>query len=337
VPKRKSIQNLLELDTLLDLLNTVHPILRAEPILLHLSGDIHIVGDIHGNIDDLLRIFEQSGYPPDAVYLFLGDYVDRGSFGVEVMTLLFALKCKFPEHIYLLRGNHETQPISQTYGFSAECQKKFCMILFAEFNFVWTALPIAAVVNASVFCVHGGLSPSLKKLEEFAKLQKPAETLFGVFNDLLWSDPSRKVEEFEASSRGTGYCFGQAALDAFLEENGLTIMVRSHEMCHTGISWCFPNCVTIFSNSDYTGRRNDGAVLRLSADSTFTKRELHCMSAEMAPKRRVTFPIWLVEEIAQGKSPDVSSDGDSQPEDQLAALALELDVMDWVNVVVSGE
>jgi diadenosine tetraphosphatase ApaH/serine/threonine PP2A family protein phosphatase len=300
-----------------------------------LSGDIHVVGDIHGNIDDLLRLFEICGYPPDATYLFLGDYVDRGFFGVEVMTLLFALKCKFPQHIYLLRGNHETQAISQSYGFLAECQKKFCTILFAEFNFVWTALPIAAVLNESVFCVHGGISPSLHKLEHFAKLEKPRETLTGVFNDLLWSDPSRKIEGFEVSSRGTGYFFSESVLEVFLEENHLTTLVRSHELSHTGMTWNFPNSVTVFSNSDYTGHGNDAAVLRISPTSAFTKRDLPWLAPDQRRKRRVIFPTWLIEEIAQGKSPDLSSDGDSPSEDQLSAIALDLYLIDGANVDLS--
>jgi protein phosphatase len=326
---------LLDLDTLLDLLSSVHEILDGEPLLLHLSGDMHIVGDIHGNIDDLLRIFEKGGYPPDATYLFLGDYVDRGIFGIEVMTLLFALKCKFPRHIYLLRGNHETQAISQAYGFYAECQKKFCSSLFAEFNFVWTALPIAAVLNQSIFCVHGGISPALMTLDQFATLPKPKETLTDVFTDLLWSDPSRKVDGFEPSNRGTGYFFSQSVLADFLEENHLTALVRSHELCHTGMTWVFPNCVTVFSNSDYTGRGNDGAVLHVSADSMFTKRELPWLDPEVRQKRRVIFPVWLIDEISQGKSPDVSSDGETQPDDQLSAIALELNFMDRFHLALS--
>jgi diadenosine tetraphosphatase ApaH/serine/threonine PP2A family protein phosphatase len=337
VPKRTAIQTLIAIETLQDLLRAVHPILVAEPILLSLSGDIYVVGDIHGNIDDLLRIFEQSGYPPQSTYLFLGDYVDRGLFGIEVMALLFALKCKFPQHIYLLRGNHETQVISQSYGFLTECQKKFSPILFTEFNVVWTALPIAAVLNDTIFCVHGGISPCLKTLDQFSRLPKPSETLGGLFNALLWSDPSQKVVDFGVSTRGTGFLFGESALNHFLDDNALTTLVRSHELVSSGMTWCFPNCVTVFSNSDYTGRRNDGAVLHVSADCQFARLEVPCLAPDVRAGRRVIFPAWLIEASAEGKSPDSGSDADSQPEDQASEIELDVDDGNWVILVISAD
>jgi hypothetical protein len=155
-------EELVSADLLLDLCDSVYSFLSAEPVLLRLSAPIVIVGDIHGNIPDLLRIFEECGYPPHQKYLFLGDYIDRGLHSIEVITLLFALKCKFPEHIYLLRGNHETFNISSVYGFSKECKKRFSDVVFTEFNSVFECLPIAAVVGRALFCVHGGISPALK-------------------------------------------------------------------------------------------------------------------------------------------------------------------------------
>jgi protein phosphatase len=159
--------------------------------LLRLSGGINVVGDIHGNIDDLIRIFEKFGYPPVADYLFLGDYVDRGEYSIEVLLLLFALKCKFPNHIYLVRGNHETYQISKVYGFLKECSDKFSACMFTQFNYVFQYLPIAAILEEKVFCVHGGISPDLLHVSDLDSMEKPRLTLSGVFVDLLWSDPSK--------------------------------------------------------------------------------------------------------------------------------------------------
>ncbi len=91
--------------------------------MLHLHSPFRIVGDIHGQFHDLLYILKNFGDLPQNKYLFLGDYVDRGLFCVEVMTLLIALKCKYPKSIYLLRGNHEGKTMTENYNFRLECKK----------------------------------------------------------------------------------------------------------------------------------------------------------------------------------------------------------------------
>jgi protein phosphatase len=297
-------------------------------MLLRLPGGTKIVGDLHGNIDDLLRIFEQCGYPPDQAYLFLGDYVDRGSFSIEVLTLLFALKCRYPSHIFLLRGNHETLLVASSYGFLNECTARFSENLFTEFAFVFEALPIAAIVANAIFCVHGGISPLLHDLAAFEKLPKPETYLSGIFSHLLWSDPNPGVEGFAPSPRGVGFFFDSQSLAKFLDLNRLQMLVRSHEPCVDGMAWGFAGlrtCLTVFSTTDYCGLGNDAIVIAVSDDLMLSKHVLLMLDDEERLKRKVLLPSWMLERASLMKEPDEWVEADSQPE-EMAWDALGIDL-----------
>ena len=276
-------------------------LLRNEPFMLELSGEIVIVGDLHGNIDDLIRIFEKMKYPPQTRYLFLGDYVDRGNFSCEVMILLIALKVLYPTCVYLLRGNHETYSLSQNYGFFDEVCSKFNETIYEEFVDTFQLLPLCAVVGNRIFCVHGGISPKMTKLKHLRTLSKPSEINGdSVYSDLVWSDPSDDVHYFEPSNRGRGYLYGSAALTEFLDENQLDLVVRSHETCNTGVLWPFINnpktndkCITIFSSTDYCQSGNNAAVLRVSQTLSIYIEFFHSLSQKEKQSKEVAFPYWL--------------------------------------------
>lgn len=124
-----------------------------------------IIGDVHGQYYDLLRLFEYGGFPPDANYLFLGDYVDRGKQSLETVCLLLAYKIKYPENFFLLRGNHECASINRIYGFYDECKRRYNIKLWKTFTDCFNCLPIAAIIDEKILCMHGGLSPELSSLE----------------------------------------------------------------------------------------------------------------------------------------------------------------------------
>ena len=130
---------------------SIIPIFLSEPSLLELEPPVYICGDIHGQLYDLLRVFENGGMPPNATYLFLGDYVDRGDKSVEVICLLFALKLLYPKNIYLLRGNHESPEMTELFGFAEECKKKLSRSMWPTFLKVFDTLPIGAVVGSQYF------------------------------------------------------------------------------------------------------------------------------------------------------------------------------------------
>lgn len=128
-------------------------------MLLELEAPIKICGDVHGQYSDLLRLFEYGGYPPDANYLFLGDYVDRGKHSIETICLLMAYKIKFEENFFMLRGNHECSSINRLYGFYDECKRRYSIKLWKTFIDVFNCFPVAAIIDEKILCMHGGLSP----------------------------------------------------------------------------------------------------------------------------------------------------------------------------------
>ena len=136
-------------------------IFMEQPVFLELEAPIKICGDIHGQFTDLIKLFGYGGFPPEANYLFLGDYVDRGKQSLEVIILLLAYKIKYKENFFLLRGNHECGQINRIYGFYDECKRRYSIRIWKEFQDVFNCMPIAALIDDKILCMHGGLSPEL--------------------------------------------------------------------------------------------------------------------------------------------------------------------------------
>jgi serine/threonine-protein phosphatase 2B catalytic subunit len=160
-------------------------------------------------------MLDVGGNPNKTKYLFLGDYVDRGSFSCEVVMLLYSLKLNFPSTIYMLRGNHECRQMTQFFNFRTECLYKYDQETYDLFMESFDALPISCLVNDKFLALHGGISPELKTLNDLKNLQRFQEPpRVGLFCDILWSDP---VEDEKGASsqrfvqnevRGCSYFFG---------------------------------------------------------------------------------------------------------------------------------
>ncbi|URD81243.1 serine threonine-protein phosphatase [Musa troglodytarum] len=241
-------------------------VFRAQPNLLDLHAPIKICGDIHGQYLDLLKLFEKGGFPPHSTYLFLGDYVDRGKQSLETICLLLAYKVKYPDKIFLLRGNHEDAKINRVYGFYDECKRRFNVRLWKTFCDSFNCLPMAAVIDEKILCMHGGLSPELNSLDQIREIKRPTEIPdYGLLCDLLWSDPDPKIQGWGESDRGVSVTFGADKLAEFLDQHELDLVCRGHQVVEDGYEF-FANrrLVTLFSAPNYCGEfDNAGALLSI--------------------------------------------------------------------------
>jgi len=244
-------------------------LLIEQPILLELGAPIKVVGDIHGQYYDLLRLFEYGLFPPESNYLFLGDYVDRGKQSLESICLLLAYKLKYPENFFILRGNHECASINRIYGFFDECKRRYTMRLWKTFTDCFNCLPVAAIVDEKIFCMHGGLSPELKSFEQVRRIMRPTDVPdSGLLCDLLWSDPDKDIPEWGENDRGVSYTFGGKVVSKFLRKHDLDLICRAHQVVEDGYEFFAKRqLVTVFSAPNYCGEF-DNAGAMMSVDAT---------------------------------------------------------------------
>jgi len=256
-------------DDCIQLCDQARSILLGQPMLLELGAPIKICGDIHGQFNDLLRLFEYGGFPPESNYLFLGDYVDRGKQSIEVICLLFAYKIKYPENFFILRGNHEASGINRIYGFYDECRRRYSVKIWKTFCSVFDCLPCTAVIDDKIICMHGGLSPELQKLEQISDIRRPCDVPdVGLLCDLLWADPDASSETYQHNDRGVSFTFGSKIVKEFLNKHDLDLVVRAHQVVEDGYEFfAGRELVTVFSAPNYCGEF-DNAGAMMTVDDT---------------------------------------------------------------------
>lgn len=262
ISRVKGGEHLAEWD-LKQLCDYVKELLIEESNVQPISSPVTVSGDIHGQFHDLLNLFKTGGDVPSTKYVFMGDFVDRGYNSLETFTLLLCLKAKYPAHITLLRGNHESRQITQVYGFYDECQRKYgtanawkcCCEVFDY-------LTIAALIDGVVLCVHGGLSPEIRTLDQIRTIDRRQEIPpEGAFCDLMWSDPE-EVETWAVSPRGAGWLFGSRVTNEFNRINKLDLICRAHQLVQDGYKFAFNDqIVTIWSAPNYCYRCGNVAAI----------------------------------------------------------------------------
>lgn len=250
------------------LLQRAEAVLRAEPTLMHVrppaGAEVVVVGDLHGQFHDLLAILSRMGYPsPSNCFVFNGDFVDRGAWGLEIVLLLAALKVAAPACVALVRGNHESLYCSWVYGFREEVLAKYGdgkkdgEAVFAACRNLFSHLPLAAVVAGAALVLHGGLprappkrvtrrssasaaagpsEPRVGSLADIAACSKGGEDPDPqcqdqrVAADVLWSDPASQPGVQQGARAGdVGIRFGPDVTEAFLRDSGLRLILRGHE------------------------------------------------------------------------------------------------------------
>jgi protein phosphatase len=267
-------------------------IVASQPIVLRISTPCKVFGDIHGQYIDLMTFFYKWGEPKDGSngdisaidYLFLGDYVDRGNMSLETIVLLMALKVKYPDRIHLLRGNHEDKLINMNFGFLDECQYRLnedSMLddsVFSVINEFFEYLPLAAIVEDQILCLHGGIGANVNKISDIENIERPLEVIHEASNkqqqivmDILWSDPTDNDDELgiqpnlqrDSNNYGNIVKYGPDVVKKFLQNNNLSFIIRAHECVLDGFErFAGGAVITLFSATDYCRRHNNaGAML----------------------------------------------------------------------------
>ncbi len=261
------------------------PLLESEPRCIRLQSPCHVFGDIHGNMDELHFynevIWTKGIHLTPGKFVFLGDYVDRGMRGLECVAYLLAMKIRNPTKVYLLRGNHELRDVNSWDDFYGEkclisqCWRRFGRDsgtqIWETINQVFDRLPLAAIIDEDIFCIHGGIPRPVDGVNQVDLIMQvppvagiappyPHEhpVLSHVAHQCLWSDPVKNDEETRMDGAGFGsnprgmkaQCFGRAAIDSFLSQNDLSYIIRAHEKTVDGMSLSKDaRVITVFSTS----------------------------------------------------------------------------------------
>ncbi|KAK7845163.1 serine/threonine-protein phosphatase bsl1 [Quercus suber] len=346
-------------------------IFMHEPTVLQLKAPVKVFGDLHGQFGDLMRLFDEYGFPSTAGdityidYLFLGDYVDRGQHSLETITLLLALKANFcfeysnfsieyPENVHLIRGNHEAADINALFGFRLECIERMGendgIWAWTRFNQLFNYLPLAALIEKKIICMHGGIGRSINSVEQIEKLERPITMDAGsiILMDLLWcdlliqlicifllttwykyrSDPTENdsVEGLRPNARGPGLVtFGPDRVTDFCKRNKLQLIIRAHECVMDGFErFAQGQLITLFSATNYCGTANNaGAILVVGRGLVVVPKLIHPLppplqSPETSPER-VQEDTWMQELNIQ--RPPTPTRGRPQPDLDRSSLA----------------
>ena len=275
-----------------ELIKEVQPLIEKDHSLIRIRSPCKIFGNIHGVYNDLMRYFESFGNPSDdnqmgdinvMQYIFLGDFCDRGLYSLEVILLLFALKIKYPDFIYLIRGHHEDKFINEKYGLGDECRDRLSdniqnpLGIFCNINKVFDCLPFGVLLDNNILMVHGGIGSSINTLDDIENIKRPISVEHNVTNkeqlriiDLLWSEYSEDIDNIEINNErdknknGFIVKYGKERLNKFLVENKIDLLITAHQFVKEGvITFNNDRLLTVFSATNYMDKyKNLGGMIK---------------------------------------------------------------------------
>ncbi len=283
------------------LIDEVTKIISTENSLIKIRSPCKIFGNINGIYTDLMRYFESYGNPSDNIqngdinvmqYIFLGDFCDRGNLSLEVILLLFALKIKYPNFIYLIRGHHEDIIINEFYGLGDECKEKLKEDIQAEdsvfkrINRAFNYLPFGVLVDNNILCIHGGLGSSIKSLEDISNIPRPTQIYQDPENltqlhilDLLYSEFDEDEGDLyninslrDKNKKGFIVNYGKKILDEFCEKNNINLIIATHKFIKDGFcTYCDDKLLNIFSCTNYMDTGNNVGAMVIIGKKTKNK------------------------------------------------------------------
>ncbi|KAI1726915.1 calcineurin-like phosphoesterase domain-containing protein [Ditylenchus destructor] len=252
-------------EPLIRLLQDAERIMRAEPTVIDLKEKVSIMGDLHGHGDSLVTLFCLGGFPPKEKYVFLGNYSGLGFAPQETLFLLIALKVKYPNHIYLLRGSNEDSEVLQAQGFITELEKR------GGTKKVWDAvqtclqsLPLAAILNDNFLCIHGGIGPQLMKygITRLRNVCRPPRSSVdtAITMECQWAS-----YRFRELTKGDGSpVFVESDVNKFCKDNNLRMIIRSRQVVSNGVLNLPERMLTVWSAASYLDVfHTAGAILKL--------------------------------------------------------------------------
>jgi len=188
---------------------------------------------------------------------------------LETICLLLAYKIKYPENFFLLRGNHECASINRIYGFYDECKRRYNIKLWKTFTDCFNCLPVAAIIDEKILCMHGGLSPELSSMEQIRRIMRPTDVPdTGLLCDLLWSDPDKDIQGWGENDRGVSFTFSPEIVSVFLKKHDLDLICRAHQVVEDGYEFFAKRqLVTLFSAPNYCGEFDNCGALMSVDDS----------------------------------------------------------------------
>ncbi|WRX11103.1 Calcineurin-like phosphoesterase domain [Theobroma cacao] len=281
-------------------------IFMQEPTVLQLKAPVKVFGDLHGQFGDLMRLFDEYGR----------HYIE------------------YPENVHLIRGNHEAADINALFGFRIECIERMGendgIWAWTRFNQLFNYLPLAALIEKKIICMHGGIGRSIHSVEQIEKLERPITMDAGsiILMDLLWSDPTENdsIEGLRPNARGPGLVtFGPDRVTDFCKKNKLQLIIRAHECVMDGFErFAQGQLITLFSATNYCGTANNaGAILVVGRGLVIVPKLIHPLpppiqSPETSPER-VADDTWMQELNIQ--RPPTPTRGRPQPDLDRSSLA----------------